>query len=103
MTTRREFLKSLPHSFLTALQSITREFPQTQGGPRTARLDVVRCIAWTGGPCQLCYLSCPRREEAIHIKDQKPLIDPAACDGCGMCETACRTVNDLPAITMVGK
>ena len=101
MTTRREFLKSIPHSFLAALQNFTREFPETKEGPLTARIDVVRCIAWAGSSCQLCYLSCPRREDAIRMEDQKPVIISAACDGCAMCEVACQSVNDLSAITMV--
>src|SRR3989338_1504094 len=70
-------------------------------GPRIARLDISRCLAWGGANCQLCYLACPLRDRAIEMCDQKPVVHSFACDGCAMCEAACRTVNNFPAIDMV--
>lgn len=67
---------------------------------RTAAIDVSRCLAWGGAGCQLCYLACHLRDKAIEMRDQKPVVAALFCDGCGMCVTACGTVNDLPAIRL---
>ncbi len=66
-----------------------------------ARLDVSRCLAYSGSDCQLCYVACPRRDQALIIRQSKPMIVPGLCDGCSMCQTACATVNDLSAVTMI--
>lgn len=68
---------------------------------RVATIDVSRCLAWGASDCQLCYLRCPLRDEAIVLDGGKPTIVASACDGCGVCVTACRTVNDLGAIHVV--
>ncbi len=107
LTSRREFFKSFPRFFLNELRSVTNEFSQSAKSeefmPKIARIDVSRCLAWAGSNCQLCYVACPRRDEAIEMKDLKPMIVPSICDGCGMCEIACRTVNDTPAVRMVDR
>jgi len=117
--TRRDFIKSFPKQLLATLRGTfnacwdivtpredferekqTRiQQPETQG-PCVARIDVGRCLAWQGMSCQLCYLACPIRDKAIAMCDQKPVIVPALCDGCGMCATACKTVNDLLAVQL---
>ncbi|MBI1870310.1 MAG: hypothetical protein HYS07_03850 [Chlamydiae bacterium] len=105
LTSRREFFKSFPQFFLNELRSVTNEFAQSskskENKPKIARIDVSRCLAWAGLNCQLCYVACPHRDRAIEIKDLRPMIIPLICDGCGMCEIACRTVNDTPAVWMV--
>lgn len=68
-----------------------------------ARVEVLHCQAWSGLLCQQCYLACPKRDQAIEMRDQKPQIVVSVCDGCAMCLEACRTVNDLPAIRMVSR
>lgn len=66
-----------------------------------ARINVHLCTAWSGSLCQLCYLACPRRDKAIRMEDLKPMVVSAACDGCAMCEAACRTVNHPPAVEII--
>src|SRR3989338_10062980 len=105
---RKEFLSAWPHRALGVVQSWldgrlaylerdTVEAPSKQ----TAVLDITRCLAWGNFSCQLCYLACPRREEAIELVDTKPVLKASGCDGCALCVPACATVNDLPAIKMV--
>ncbi|MDR3763886.1 MAG: 4Fe-4S dicluster domain-containing protein [Acidobacteriota bacterium] len=47
-----------------------------------------QCIPWQWGGCTRCFEKCP--EKAIRLDDQKrPYIDPAKCNGCGLCEQIC--------------
>ena len=111
---RRDFLKSFPQGVILALRSFTgKNFPinsfkeKTEDGNKAldgfkkAVINIEKCLAWQGLSCQLCYLACPLREQAITMNDQKPVISSLACDGCAMCAVACQTVNDLQAIAMV--
>ncbi|OGW86300.1 MAG: hypothetical protein A3C35_01830 [Omnitrophica bacterium RIFCSPHIGHO2_02_FULL_46_11] len=109
---RREFLRKLPRHFLEKFGAVAREgilafSSRTEeiGLPRdlVAQVEVSRCLAWSGLICQQCYLACPKREQAIEMRDQKPIITVSICDGCAMCVSACETVNDLPAIRMVSR
>jgi Pyruvate/2-oxoacid:ferredoxin oxidoreductase delta subunit len=70
-------------------------------GRGVATIDIARCLAWEASECQLCYLRCPLRDEAIVLDGGKPTIVAQACDGCGVCVEACRAVNDLGAIHIV--
>ncbi|MBI1976548.1 MAG: hypothetical protein HYS56_03465 [Candidatus Omnitrophica bacterium] len=98
-SSRREFLKTFPYQMLKSVRSVI----QGEKLPQTARIHIARCLAWHGMNCQFCYLACPLREQAIQIHDQKPVIIASSCDGCGFCQQACQTVNDLIAIEMVQK
>lgn len=112
---RRDFIKSIPKYFAYGIHSLTEEFCQpldlmAEGdeagmmsghGSRIAEIDRGCCLAWEGGNCQFCYLVCPLRDKAITVEDQRVTIHPLACDGCGKCMTACRTVNTTPAIRMI--
>ena len=99
---RRRFLKSLPRELFKGIQSF-REAKNAKelSEAKVARIDITRCLPWGGASCQLCYLSCHLREKAIRMQDQKPIINTSACDGCAMCEVACKMVNEPPAIRMV--
>ena len=103
-TSRREFFRTLPQALLKAFRLVVQQEEEGDSStftqPRAAILNVDRCLAWAGANCQFCYLACPRRDEAIVMSDLKPVIFPTVCDGCGMCEVACRTVNDTPAINI---
>ena len=109
MTSRREFLRTFPYQLLegvrSAIQSLhSLEEPEKgENPPQVAQIHIARCLAWQGMNCQLCYLACPLREQAIQIHDQKPVIIASSCDGCGFCQQACQTVNDLIAIQIVRK
>ena len=126
---RRLFLRKLPWQVINGIRSIVSAIPNSEiaslralgplgpeaasfgtlpcddncaaSKPQIARLDIARCLAWGAMSCQLCYLACPARDQAIEMRDQKPVIISSFCDGCSMCVSACETVNDLPAIKMV--
>ena len=102
---RRNFLKTLPQQLAKGARAISSwtddKNSDNNSEPQIARLDITRCLAWEGASCQLCYLACPYRDRAIEMRDQKPVIISSVCDGCAMCEVACKTVNDLPVIRMV--
>ena len=66
-----------------------------------AVLDSRWCVAWDGGDCRLCWIRCPRRDEALILDDGRPVIQSQACDGCGECQRACAAVNDRPAVRIV--
>jgi Pyruvate/2-oxoacid:ferredoxin oxidoreductase delta subunit len=81
-------------------------WPAADGPERAMRrqvalVDVSRCLAWSGTDCRMCYLHCPLRDEAIALDDGRPLVMASACNGCGVCVEACRTVNDVGAIHIV--
>lgn len=89
---------------MTDLRRFTSPHPTGLEQPATRRiamLDVSRCLAWGVGSCQLCYLQCPLRDEAMTLDGGKPTVVASACDGCGACVKVCRTVNDLGAIRIV--
>lgn len=69
----------------------------------TARLDNLKCSAWSGQDCQICFIKCPLQGEAIYLDDGKPVINAEKCVGCGVCEYACQTVNNLRAIKVTPK
>lgn len=47
-----------------------------------------RCVAWrTSGGCVKCIEACPY--EAISLSSDHPVVDAAACNGCGICEYVC--------------
>lgn len=103
---RRGFLKNFPRVLLNHIQPFAergffKERSNEGSGRYLVRLDLTRCLAWGGVSCQLCYLACPLRDSAVEMHDQKPVIVESCCDGCGMCVTACQTVNDLPALKVV--
>lgn len=93
---RREFLRSAPKMLLEGWRSLRR-----LGSERLAVIDIARCAAWGVGTCQSCYLQCPLRDEAMVLCEGKPIVVASACDGCGVCVEACRTVNDLGAVWLV--
>jgi Pyruvate/2-oxoacid:ferredoxin oxidoreductase delta subunit len=97
---RRAFLRWLPRQMAVGVKGLIAEPTPSAHGRALAVLDASRCLAWSGGMCQLCYLRCPLRDEAIVLDDGRPLIVASACDGCGICVEACGAVNDLRAMTL---
>ena len=104
---RREFLKGFPQQLMKSIPSITchllnkdslMDDTRTSSESKKALLDIKRCLAWSGASCQLCYVACPLRDQAIAMHDLKPVITSSFCNGCAMCVVACQTVNDLSAI-----
>ncbi len=66
-----------------------------------ARINESQCLAWGGQDCQLCFIKCPLRGDAMYQEDGKPVINAEKCVGCGVCEYACHTVNNTCAIKTV--
>lgn len=100
---RRTFVRSIPQYLIGGVRSLMSGDASLLGESqvperRVAWLEHSRCLAWEGGDCRLCYTQCPLRERAIVLTDGRPAIVPSACDGCGVCVEACRSVNDLGAI-----
>jgi ferredoxin len=68
-----------------------------------ASVDRGRCLPWaTGRPCIVCQETCPVSPKAITVEEvdqpmegggtvhlQRPMVDPARCIGCGVCEHEC--------------
>jgi len=103
---RREFLRSAPRHFLSGIRTFlghvnTTPVGQEEGAQRIVIIDSARCLAWGSSPCQVCYLHCPLRDEAIVLDGGRPHVIASSCNGCGVCVEACRTVNDLGAIRLV--
>lgn len=63
------------------------------------RVDTTRCIAWLGPECGACQSSCPGTVGAISMQRWRPVVDEAACVGCGICIADCPT--DPPAIVLL--
>ncbi len=68
-------------------------------------VDNSRCLNYQKEEivCKECYLLCPFKDEAIHMKDYEgPEIDRDICAGCGICEYVCGKVIGSPAIVVEG-
>ncbi len=59
------------------------------------------CISGDIQFCQSCVIACPFPEEAIYMKDGKPVVNKDKCTGCGICEQACMTVNSACSIKII--
>jgi len=74
-----------------------------------AVVDPGSCLSFLGLRCEICYRVCPLKDKAIAIVHQPrqlsrhalfvPVIDAAACTGCGLCEQRCPT--EVAAIRIV--
>ena len=68
------------------------------GGPRERDLGVAvvvkdACVAWDWAGCTVCKDECPV-EGAITLDEQdRPVVHPDYCDGCGRCEQACPSAS----------
>lgn len=95
---RKQFLKSFPKKVAEGIGTLKAEDDGQANA--VACIDIAACLAWSGTTCQICYLSCPKRDRAIQIWHERPVIAASVCDGCGVCQKACESVNNLQAIRM---
>jgi Pyruvate/2-oxoacid:ferredoxin oxidoreductase delta subunit len=64
-----------------------------------AYINERNCPAYDGvSNCSLCHIKCPLSDSAIYLDDFKPTVNKDVCTGCGVCESACSTINSTPAI-----
>lgn len=69
----------------------------------TAAVDTSACWAWNGTrPCRVCVDRCPKK---IISRDAqgRPVVDAAACDGCGTCEKVCPVRQAAITVTSAGE
>jgi MauM/NapG family ferredoxin protein len=55
-----------------------------------AEVDTNLCYSYNGASCGACVRACPF--EGVALKAglwEKPIVNPDACIGCGLCERAC--------------
>lgn len=56
----------------------------------TATVDLTLCYSFNGASCGICVRACPLEGKALTAGMwEKPIVDPAYCVGCGLCERAC--------------
>ena len=64
-----------------------------------AVIDDATCLPFHGVTCRACWRACPFPDAAISFDHRgRPVVDPPACVGCGLCEHVCLT--DPPSITI---
>lgn len=56
--------------------------------PMVAQLDAGRCLGSYSQVCSVCVERCPE-PDVIRLEGTLPVIDSAACTGCGECERRC--------------
>ena len=66
-------------------QVLTHAIPKMMG---TARITEHLCLPHHGTPCSACREACPV-EQAIVIRQNKPMVDESKCTGCGVCRHVC--------------
>ncbi|MBI4424540.1 MAG: 4Fe-4S dicluster domain-containing protein [Elusimicrobia bacterium] len=55
-----------------------------------ARVDEELCYSYNHRCCGVCIRACPLRGKALKTgPHETPVLDPAFCVGCGLCERAC--------------
>jgi ferredoxin-type protein NapG len=78
-------------------QALRLDLPPRMG---TAVISPLACLAHRNSPCSTCVEQCPV-DGAIRWENGRPTVDPAACTGCGVCQSVCpapqNAVMILPA------
>ena len=74
------------------IESVTPSKERLSKGP----VAIIECFQEI--PCNPCYTSCKKGaiKELIDIND-RPILDPEKCNGCGTCEKVC-PVNNIKIV-----
>ncbi len=68
----------------------TPEAIQARVSMGTARVELDLCYSYNDRSCGVCARACPFERKALRIElHEQPVVDPAYCIGCGLCERAC--------------
>ncbi|MDA1274502.1 MAG: 4Fe-4S dicluster domain-containing protein [Verrucomicrobia bacterium] len=54
-----------------------------------ASIQLELCLNEQGILCDTCAMQCPPGIKAITMKNRRPILDAAACVGCGLCAYHC--------------
>ena len=65
-------------------------------------LDLELCLTSKGILCDDCATVCPPSAHAIRMVNRKPVLDPDACVGCGMCVYHCDASPKAIEVARVG-
>lgn len=57
-----------------------------------AVVDTEQCLAYRLAGCRFCYDACPF--EAIEMRQNRPVVVPERCTGCGACESVCVSLKE---------
>lgn len=72
----------------------------------TARLSPFDCLAGGASFCSVCVERCPVPGALAVGDDGRPVVDPSACTGCGVCQHVCPApvpaISVLPALDRPG-
>ncbi|MEZ4468909.1 MAG: 4Fe-4S binding protein, partial [bacterium] len=69
-----------------------------------ARVNKAQCYSYNGRTCGACYRACPLAGQALRIGVfETPIVDPAFCVGCGLCEQACLKVPQAIRVMPAGQ
>ncbi|MGA3066354.1 MAG: 4Fe-4S dicluster domain-containing protein [Tepidisphaeraceae bacterium] len=49
------------------------------------------CLRSSGGECKICIDHCPLGSAAIELKENRVVVNPHGCIGCGICQQDCPT------------
>lgn len=73
-----------------ALQPVRKTFDEIQSHVRmgVAKIDFNLCYSYNNYTCGTCYHACPMGAIRIGMWE-RPIVDEAACIGCGLCERSC--------------
>ena len=83
---RRFLLGAIPRGAEVVRREVAPEPPP----PPRVEVDPARCIAFRGPECGACGGWCPEAApSALRLRLGRPVIDPDACAGCGLCIPAC--------------
>lgn len=81
-----------------AAPSPERIVPTGESIPRVAVVSARQCIALPPGFCRACVERCPV-PGALSVANGVPMVNPAICDGCGLCAEICPAPR--PAILLL--
>lgn len=67
-----------------------------------AVIDYESCLARQGMMCEVCFMNCPLRGDAIYMEGiSGPVIKDSKCTGCGVCAYSCvskpNSIKIIPA------